>query len=95
MGCCDSPFLPDLTPCATPLLTQADANCLQTYLPSATQQQQHSLDPTQIQQLIQLAQQLKFEIGSLYSIEWVFCQDNNSKSQLYVTQDPFHRQDLR
>lgn len=54
-GLSNSPFLPNLTPCATPLLTPADANCLQTYLPSETQQHQHSLDPTDLQQLIQLA----------------------------------------
>lgn len=86
-GLANSPFQPDLTPCAIPLLVYAEANCLQTYLLSEKQQQEYALDEINIQQLIQLAWQLRSDLGSAFSLEWTLAQsNNNAQPQLYITQ---------
>ncbi len=86
-GLANSPFLPDLTPCDTPLLCHADTNCLQAYLLNETQQQQYSLNDTDVQLLLQRGQQLAGDLNSKYTIDWAFCQATDStEPQLYITQ---------
>lgn len=83
----NSPFQADLTPCATPLLVYAEANCLQTYLLSEKQQQEYALNEINLQQLIQLARQLGRDLSSAFTLEWTLTQSNNSaQPQLYITQ---------
>ncbi|HCF26620.1 MAG TPA: phosphoenolpyruvate synthase, partial [Cyanobacteria bacterium UBA11049] len=86
-GLANSPFQADLTPCATPLLVYAQANCLQAYLLSEKQQQEYALNEINLQQLIQLAWQLRSDLNSAFTLEWTLAQSNNSaQSQLYITQ---------
>ncbi len=86
-GLANSPFLPDLTPFDKPLFSDADTNCLQTYLLSETQRQQYCLNDIHLQQLVQLAQQLASDLDSHFTLEWAICQlENNTAPQLYITQ---------
>ena len=86
-GVGNMPFLPDLTLCATSLLPSSVAACLQTYLLGEAQQQQYALSDESFQQLIQLTQQLKTDLGAAFALEWTFAQtENDAEPQLYVTQ---------
>ncbi|WP_250122101.1 putative PEP-binding protein [Chroococcidiopsis sp. CCMEE 29] len=82
----NSPVEADFTPCLS-ILSQPDDNCLQTYLLSELQQQQCALNDKYLQQLIQLAQQLRTNLGSAFILEWTLSQSEDSVApQLYITQ---------
>jgi len=81
----NSPVEVGLTPVS--LLSQPDDSCLQTYLLSELQQQQCALNDKSLQQLIQLAQQLRTNLGSAFTLEWTLSQSEDSVApQLYLTQ---------
>ncbi len=83
----NSPLQTDLTPCSTPLISQPAASCLQTYILNELQRQQYTLTDQHLQQLIQLAQQLKTDLGAAFTLEWTISQSQKSAdSQLYITQ---------
>jgi len=83
----NSPFQADLTPCSTPLISHPAASCLQTYILSELQRQQYTLTDQHLQQLIQLAQQLKTDLGAAFTLEWTISQSQKSADpQLYITQ---------
>lgn len=75
-----APIQADLT---MPLMPHSP-NCLQTYLPSETQQQQYALNAQDLQQLIGLAQQLRSDLGSAFTLEWT-SQLVAAQPQLYIT----------
>ncbi|NHC35023.1 putative PEP-binding protein [Scytonema millei] len=80
------PFIPDLTLCTTSLLPSSVTPCLQTYLLSEAQQQQYSLSDEFLQQLIQLTQQLKTDLGATFYLEWTLAQTAiDAEPQLYLT----------
>jgi len=82
----NSPMEAGFTPCLS-LLSQPDDSCLQTYLLSEVQQQQYALNDKYLQQLIQLAQQLRTNLGSAFTLEWTLSQSEDSVApQLYITQ---------
>jgi pyruvate,water dikinase len=86
-GVGNHPFHPELTLCSTSLLPSSAAACLQTYLLSEAQQQQYALDRESLQQLIQVTQQLKTDLGTAFALEWMFAQaDTNAEPQLCFTQ---------
>ena len=86
------PFTPDLTLCTTSLLPSSVTACLQTYLLSEAQQQQYALSDESLQQLIQLTQQLKTDLGATFNLEWTLAQTGiNAEPQLYITQANTHR----
>ncbi len=85
-GLANSPVQADLMLCSTPLISQTENSCLQTYLLSETQHQQYALNDTYLQQLIQLAQQLKTDLGSAFTLEWTISQLENADPQIYITQ---------
>ena len=83
----NSPLQADFTPCPTPLLSQTSESCLQTYLLELAQQQQYALKEKHLQQLIQLAQQLRSELGSAFTLQWTLPQAEDSETtQVYLTQ---------
>ncbi|URD47939.1 putative PEP-binding protein [Chroococcidiopsis sp. CCNUC1] len=80
------PFISDLTLCTTSLLPSSVTPCLQTYLLSEAQQQQYALSDESLQQLIQLTQQLKTDLGAAFYLEWTLAQTGiDAKPQLYLT----------
>ncbi|MGL4618912.1 MAG: putative PEP-binding protein, partial [Chroococcidiopsis sp.] len=80
------PFIPDLTVCTTSLLPSSVTPCLQTYLLSEAQQQQYVLSDESLQQLIQLTQQLKTDLGAAFYLEWTLAQTGiDAEPQLYLT----------
>lgn len=86
-GLVNSPLQADFTPCPTPVLSQTSESCLQTYLLELAQQQQYALKDKHLQQLIQLAQQLRSELGSAFALEWTLPQAEDSETtQVYLTQ---------
>jgi pyruvate,water dikinase len=81
----NSPVEAGLTPVS--LLSQPDDSGLQTYLLSELQQKQCALNDKHLQQLIQLAQQLRTNLGSAFTLEWTLSQSEDSVApQLYITQ---------
>lgn len=83
------------TQCSTPLLDQSYTSYLQTYVVSEAQQQQYALEDKYLQQLIHLAQQLKLELGSAFTLEWTLSESENSNTaQLYLTQVNVHHSPL-
>ncbi|OWY69913.1 phosphoenolpyruvate synthase [cyanobacterium TDX16] len=79
------PFIPDLTVCTTSLLPSSVTPCLQTYLLSEAQQQQYALSDESLQQLIQLTQQLKTDLGATFYLEWTLAQTGiDAEPQLYL-----------
>jgi len=82
----NSPVEAGFTPCLS-LLSQPDDSCLQTYLLSEVQQQQCALNDKYLQQLIQLAQQLRTNLSSAFTLEWTLSHSEDSVApQLYITQ---------
>lgn len=61
---------------------------LQTYLLSEEQQKQYALEEKYLQELIQLAQRLKAEIGSAFTLEWTLTAkaSESTADRLYLTQ---------
>lgn len=80
----NSPVEADFTPCLS-ILSQPDDNCLQTYLLSELQQQQCALNDKYLQQLIQLAQQLRTNLGSAFILEWTLSQSEDSVAPSYTS----------
>ncbi|MCL1475950.1 putative PEP-binding protein [Argonema antarcticum] len=60
---------------------------LQTYLLSEEQQKQYALEEQYLQELIQLAQQFKAEIGSAFTLEWTLTAkaSESTADRLYLT----------
>jgi len=86
------PFIPDLTLCTTSLLPSSVTACLQTYLLSEAQQQQYALSDGSLQQLIQLTQQLKTDLGATFYLEWTLAQTEiDAEPKLYITHANAHR----
>ncbi len=90
-GLVNSPVCAEWTPCSTTLLSQPAQSCLQTHLVSETKQKQYALNDKYLQQLIQLAQQLKTDLGSAFTLKWMLSQPEESVApQLYITQFTTH-----
>ncbi|MBE9177426.1 phosphoenolpyruvate synthase [Oculatella sp. LEGE 06141] len=77
---------PSALPETSALLVQT-YSCLQTYIISAHQQEQYALTPAQIQQLVQLTQPIRAEMGHDLRLEWLLCRpDLSAEPMIYVTQ---------
>lgn len=60
---------------------------LQAFLLSEEQQQSYALEEKYLKQLIRLAQQLRSEVGVVFSLEWaLFLREGNSEPSLNLTQ---------
>ncbi len=65
-------------------LKKTEKTCLQVSLLEEVQQQQYVLSEHDLQQIVQLAHQLVFQLGKDYLVNWILVQEANSP-KLYLT----------
>ncbi|NEP62790.1 MAG: response regulator [Symploca sp. SIO2G7] len=69
------------------LTSSVGRSCLQAYVLDKEQQQQYSLAEKYLQQLIEISQKLRIEVGAAFCLEWTIYQiSESSEPKLYITQ---------